>query len=159
MIEAQEYDSMKSLSLLESLKDRYAFHGSPNDTITVLSPRQANDTRGDPFNSDNAVYATVNPWESIIYSVVDISSMPKEITNNTTWSVSYERDTVAARMPKAWKPFVERTVGSVYALPMKSFSERNGPHVKSKTVVEPELRVLVMMDDFLKKGGKIVWKD
>lgn len=156
-IEAESYDSVKSISLLKSFKDKYYFHGSCNPSIDILEPREANDVK-DEWNRGNWVFATMNPTEAIIYSVFEISTIPKEFVQNTTWSVRNEDGIVIARMPKEWRPYVEKTVGSVYVLPKDIFKEIKGDHAKSSENVIPKTRVLVMLNDFEKMGGKVEWK-
>lgn len=149
--------SDKIAKILKYKEEGYLFHGSPNPDISVLEPRQANDTKEKPFNTDTAVYASSNP-QVCIAGIVKNSFKGL----NGSWNMGcYEEASLTAEIPKSWKQFVEKALGTLYVLPSKSFTKgnMNGWQEKSLQSIVPVDRINVTFDDFIALGGKVVWKE
>lgn len=143
--------------ILNYKKEGYLFHGSPNPDITVLEPRQANDSDKNIYNSDNAVYASDNPLVCIIGIVENsFKGLP-----GTFGLGSYGNGPLIAEIPKSWKERVEKSSGNLYILPPESFEKGSvrGWQWKSFQSVAPVDKILVTLNDFIALGGKVVWTE
>ncbi len=135
----------------------FLFHGSPENDLIVLEPREASDLDvNKTFNADMAVFATDIPSAAVLFSVV--GNFPENVSAGN-WSVDLSADkiNVVAKIPAVWKEYVENQSGSVYILNKESFDEKEDAQWKSHSNVVPQDKVPVHLNDYFELGGKIEW--
>ena len=139
-----------TVSYLQRLKEMgFLFHGSANDDISDLEPRDTHDPDS-AENTDTAVFATHNVSWAIIFGLYG---------GHTGWSTESVNGKVTAKITSKDKDLVESTIGAVYVVPRETFKSPNGnSQYKSHEPVQPLVKVPVTVTDYNESGGLIEWQ-
>ena len=97
--------------------------------------------------------------EACIFALLSKEQIPEDLLNGQKINIqSSEDDHLRAKIPKAWKPYMENNTGTLYVLPPETFTLNTpGWQVKSKEAVTPIDKIDVGFDDFKELGGELVW--
>jgi hypothetical protein len=126
----------------------FVFHGSIRQGLRVLLPQKPRDAGDDPWNKDEAVYATIEPGLAIPFS------LRKGYTGVLTVA---KPDKVMATFDAAFESALLKNRGYVYVLDGSCFPERKGVQCKAFEEVVPVDIVEVTVEDFTALGGLIVY--
>lgn len=127
----------------------FVFHGSIRQGLRVLLPQKPHDAGDDPWNKDEAVYATIEPGLAIPFS------LRKGYTGVLT--VAMEPDKVMATFDAAFESALLKNRGYVYVFDGSCFPERKGVQCKAFEEVVPVDIVEVTVGDFTALGGLVVY--
>lgn len=110
-----------------------------------MLPQKPHDAGDDPWNKDEAVYATIEPGLAIPFS------LRKGYTGVLT--VAMEPDKVMATFDAAFESALLKNRGYIYVLDGSRFPERKGVQCKAFEEVVPVDIVEVTVEDFTALGG------
>ncbi|HPT36592.1 MAG: hypothetical protein ACOX35_00145 [Bacillota bacterium] len=129
----------------------FVFHGSTRDGLEVLQPHKPRDAGDDPWNKDEAVYATTNPALAIPFA------LRQGYTGVFTVTTDTDTGEVTATFNAVFRDVLASNRGYVYVFDGALFPERKGLQGKSYQEVIPVDVVEVTLEDFVALGGRIVF--
>jgi len=156
-MDLKDTDSSESTisTILEYKEQGYLFHGSPQEDISVLEPRESRDANSDnTFNNDCAVFASKLP-DTCIFALLSEENIPENLLGGQIRIKSTQDGHLKAEIPAAWKPYMENNTGTLYILPPETFTlSTPGWQVKSKEAVTPIDKIDVGFYTFQELGGE-----
>lgn len=146
--------NLEYLIRLEKSGD-FLFHGSQNQEITVLEPRQAYSSDGEAEKNDLAVYASELFGTAVQRAVVDLKA-----SGDSRFGMY--RSTFPDKAPKFTIKVTKNVVfgpGVVYVLSRKDFFPSAGDSWRAKEPVKPIAKVVVDRSLYEEMGGEILVED
>ena len=129
----------------------FVFHGSTRDGLEVLQTHKPRDAGDEPWNKDEAVYATTNPALAIPFA------LRQGYTGVFTVTTDTDTGEVTATFNAVFRDVLASNRGYVYVFDGALFPERKGLQGKSYQEVIPVDVVEVTLEDFVALGGRIVF--
>lgn len=127
------------------------FHGSIRGRLEVSRPYKPHDAGDDPWNKDEAVYATTEPALAIPFA------LRKGYTGVLTVTTGTDTGEVTATFNAVFRDVLASNRGYVYVFDGTLFPERKGLQCKSYQEVVPVDVVEATSEDFIALGGRIVF--